>query len=147
VQLQDQVRAEELPFADGSYDHAACMGALLYFSDPRKAFTEIHRVMKPGGRLVIRNVNRDNLYTAVTGKKLDPASNNPYTEEELRALVQDTGFTVTNSFTYGFWPPFCIDYWWYLVNGPLPAWFQSFLARCTPRKRGVTVTVFAKRAP
>ena len=77
--LRGGVRAESLPFEErNTFDHAACMGALLYFDDPVGALNELHRVVKPGGRLVLRTVNRENLFTALTGRRLDPASKNLY---------------------------------------------------------------------
>ena len=39
VELRDGVAAEALPFEDASFDHVACLGALLYFEDPATAST------------------------------------------------------------------------------------------------------------
>ncbi len=147
VQVKGGVRAEALPFQDKYFDHIACMGALLYFSDVTKALSEMWRVMKPGGRLVIRTVNRDNFYTKSTGKKLDPSSNNLYTEGELAKILDEAGFDVQESFTYGFWPPVFTQYWWYLVNGILPVELQDALSLATPRKNRVNITIFSTRRP
>jgi SAM-dependent methyltransferase len=143
VELRGGIRAEALPFSDGTFNHVCCLGALLYFDDPGKALSEIWRVMKPGGRLVVRTVNRDNLYTAATGRKLDPASKNLYTRDELVALVQEHGFRVAESFSYGFWPPAFTQYWWYLVNTIVTPPIQRLLSKITPARRRVNVTVFA----
>src|SRR5262245_45164771 len=77
------VHAERLPFDDGSFDAVACLGALLYFNDPDAAFREIHRVLRPRGDLVVRTVNRGNLYTRVHRRPTDPASKQLYTMKEL----------------------------------------------------------------
>jgi ubiquinone/menaquinone biosynthesis C-methylase UbiE len=50
----EQARAEELPFADGSFDRAI-MVSVVHHLDALKAFAEVHRVLAPGGRLVISN--------------------------------------------------------------------------------------------
>jgi len=45
--------AEQLPF-EASYFHSVFTVNTIYFwEDPNKVLTEIHRVLKPGGRLVI----------------------------------------------------------------------------------------------
>ncbi|MEC4614947.1 MULTISPECIES: class I SAM-dependent methyltransferase [Tsukamurella] len=45
--------AEALPFDDGVADAVSCLAALYLFNDPRRALSEMLRVLKPGGRLVI----------------------------------------------------------------------------------------------
>ena len=42
--------AEDLDFADGSFDAAMCVLGLMYPADPQKAIEEMHRVLRPGGR-------------------------------------------------------------------------------------------------
>lgn len=46
-----QGSAEELPFADGSFDVVMCDHGALSFADPRGAIPEVARVLMPGGRL------------------------------------------------------------------------------------------------
>jgi SAM-dependent methyltransferase len=46
----ERADAEELPFADGSFDAAACALGLMYVPDPIKALAEMRRTLKPGGR-------------------------------------------------------------------------------------------------
>lgn len=43
--------AERLPFPDGSFDTVVSSGVFCSVDDPRKALTEVHRVLRPGGRL------------------------------------------------------------------------------------------------
>jgi SAM-dependent methyltransferase len=145
VALRGEIRAERLPFDDASFDHVACMGALLYFEDPDKAISEIHRVTKPHGKLIVRTVNRENLYTSATGKKLDPASHNLYSQQELSAFLERSGFRVEESFTYGFWPPFLTQYWWYLVNTSVSDTAQRALSSILPARRRINITAFAQR--
>ena len=44
---------ENLPFADEEFDVVTSNGALNLVPDKAKAFAEIHRVLKPGGRLMV----------------------------------------------------------------------------------------------
>lgn len=43
----------ELNFADNSFDAASCTQTLLYVDDIETALSELHRVLKPGGRVAI----------------------------------------------------------------------------------------------
>lgn len=144
VTLQDGVWAETLPFADHTFDHVVCLGALLYFTDAKKALGEIHRVTRPGGRLLLRTVNRNNLYTLRTGRKLDPASKSLFTMPELVSLVEGAGFTVRETFAYGFWPPMCTNFWWYLANVWVTARMHDVLSGWLSPERRVNNIVVAE---
>src|SRR5919199_963911 len=43
--------ADDLPLPDASVDVATTRSVLIYLMDKRPAFVELHRVLKPGGRL------------------------------------------------------------------------------------------------
>ena len=116
VKLRTGVRAEHLPFEDGSFDYVCCLGALLYFDDPEKALSEMHRVLKPGGRAVLRSVNRTNLYTRRTGRSLDPVAKNLYSLDEMLALTVAAGFEPVEAFQFGYYPSRFKDLYWYLAN-------------------------------
>jgi ubiquinone/menaquinone biosynthesis C-methylase UbiE len=44
-----QVDAQELPFADASFDMLVCQFGVMFFPDKAKAYSEARRVLKPGG--------------------------------------------------------------------------------------------------
>lgn len=48
-----QGNAAELPFADGSFDIAFSRLAFHHFPEPETPFSEMTRVLKPGGKLVM----------------------------------------------------------------------------------------------
>lgn len=48
-----QADATALPFADGEFDAVTISFGLRNVVEPKKALAEFHRVLKPGGRLVI----------------------------------------------------------------------------------------------
>ena len=45
--------AERLPFPDGAFDLSLCQFALMFFADRRAALQEMHRVVRPGGRIAL----------------------------------------------------------------------------------------------
>lgn len=50
--------AEALPFPDRSFDFVSMGYALRHVADLKRAFTEYHRVLRPGGRLLILEISR-----------------------------------------------------------------------------------------
>jgi SAM-dependent methyltransferase len=46
-----QADAHALPFAGNSFDRVTCRFGVMYFADAPHAFSEIYRVLKPGGRV------------------------------------------------------------------------------------------------
>ncbi len=48
-----EASACELPFADGQFDAVSANGVLFILPEPMKAFAEISRVLKKGGKLVL----------------------------------------------------------------------------------------------
>lgn len=143
VDLRDGIAAEGLPFPDASFGAVACLGALLYFREPELGLREMRRVLPDGGRLVLRTVNRENAYTRRTGRRLDPASRNLYTSAELCELVSAAGFRVERSFSWGFWPPFAPQLWWWLATAWVPLWLNTLLSRATPEQRRINHVVMA----
>jgi SAM-dependent methyltransferase len=44
--------AGALPFADASFDAVVCQFGVMFFPDKAKSYSEVHRVLAPGGRYV-----------------------------------------------------------------------------------------------
>lgn len=59
--------AESLPFPDASVDHVVCLGVFEYLSTYERSLDEIHRVLRPGGLVII---------SVPTSISLDRISNN-----------------------------------------------------------------------
>lgn len=57
VKPSDQV--ERLPFADACLDRIACSLVLSYLNNPVETLREFHRVLRPGGRIVVSTMQPD----------------------------------------------------------------------------------------
>jgi len=53
-------RAEDMPFADDAFDLVVSAWTFEHLEDPPKALQEVHRVLKPGGKLVFLTPNLRN---------------------------------------------------------------------------------------
>lgn len=81
---------ELMPFREGSFDSAMCLGVVGHVQDPSRLFAEVHRVLKPGGRAVVNIVKKG---TAL-GTMLGPEEYRHFTREEAEKMLKDSGFVV-----------------------------------------------------
>jgi ubiquinone/menaquinone biosynthesis C-methylase UbiE len=65
---------DDLPYLDNSFDGAVAIEIIEHVNDPHKFITELHRVVKKGGTVVITTPNVSNwymrIYYMLTGKLL-----------------------------------------------------------------------------
>lgn len=91
---------EEAGYPDAFFDAITMWDVLEHLHDPTGSLREIHRILKPGGLLVIRVPNLASWDAAVFGRYwagLDaPRHLYLFTPTTLRRMLQDAGFTVTD---------------------------------------------------
>jgi SAM-dependent methyltransferase len=94
-------RAEEIPFADRSFDVVACRIAPHHFDDVRAAMSEMARVSRD------RVVVEDNLFTSEAFEEAerlhDPTHVRCYSEQEWRAFFAESGLEVEATETFERW--------------------------------------------
>jgi SAM-dependent methyltransferase len=79
--------AEYLPFREFSFDGVVFQAVLEHVSDGRRALSEIHRVLRPGGTVLIE-------VPFIQGYHAAPRDYRRYTEEGLRNELEQHGFAV-----------------------------------------------------
>jgi SAM-dependent methyltransferase len=99
--LLQQGDAMALPFLDGSFDVVVCRSSLHHFPEPKAAVTEMARVCRPGGRVVISDMiaPRAEVRDAFDAlhRHIDPSHVRVLVESEIAELVRDT----VGPLTYG----------------------------------------------
>ena len=90
--------ATDLPFAGEAFDVAWTEHAAQSIPDKAKFFGELHRVLKPGGRLVIHDLCGAKIdevhFPAFWGR--DDSISFLVSDAEMRSLLEDAGFAVTD---------------------------------------------------
>jgi ubiquinone/menaquinone biosynthesis C-methylase UbiE len=98
---------DNLPFADNTFDAVFSNGSVHEWATPCRAFDEIGRVLKPGGRYFISDLRRD-MNLVIRGflwMSVQPASIRPwlltsidaaYTTQELTGLSEKTRLNHAN---------------------------------------------------
>ncbi|MEP7377396.1 MAG: class I SAM-dependent methyltransferase [Chitinophagaceae bacterium] len=100
------IDAQQLPFNDNSIDVVVCCFAYMFVPDQSKAFTEVWRVLRPGGHFLfttwdkLENNPASYISRCMAEEYLEeplPASYDIATsmsdEMVIRSLLQDTGFS------------------------------------------------------
>jgi len=95
--------ATDLPFADGEFDAVTSTQVYEYVADMPRALAEAHRVLRPGGRLLVLDTDWDSIVWASSDDDRmrrilsvwDEHLADPHLPRRLAGLMADAGFGVT----------------------------------------------------
>jgi ubiquinone/menaquinone biosynthesis C-methylase UbiE len=113
--------AEALPFADETFDVIVNRSALHHFPHPDAALSEMARVLRPSGRLVISDVvssevaEESTLHNALEVLR-DPSHVRMLPRGELLGILQGLGLHEVSSLTWTHHRGF--DEWLHITNAP-----------------------------
>jgi ubiquinone/menaquinone biosynthesis C-methylase UbiE len=145
---------EAIPFADAEFELVLCSQVIEHVLDADRAVAELHRVLRPGGTLVISTDNERNYVTrllnaprtgavrllrlrGVRGMVESPAT--PYTRASFRGLLKRGGFTVEHLETFRF------HLMWPLDVRPLTRALNALDAHLPPHALGDILAAVARR--
>jgi len=132
--------AERLGFPDNSFDAVTCAFSLFQFPDMGRALTEMHRVLKPGGRLGLSNWGPGYFSPVASLQRnlfrefgLRPLLANPivFKPARLEALLHTAGFTAVELIeeTDTVWFESADEVWAFdLDMGPFPVMLRRQLS-------------------
>lgn len=117
----------QIPFSEDSFNTLFCTEVIEHLHDDDKAIQELHRVLKPGGLLLISTPVLPNIF-------YDPAHiRQGYTEKEFSAKLANFGFDIVAV-------EYCIFKLsqialklYYLLKMPMPVLFLSHIERRFPK--------------
>jgi SAM-dependent methyltransferase len=96
-------------FPDNHFDVVFCDVVIQHVEHPELALREMHRVLKPGGTLIVSAMNVWNFHSLtklVLGRAYRYGYEKAYTRDSLARLAQQVGFSVQG--TDGFYPAYGI---------------------------------------
>ncbi len=105
---------EHLPFGDSEFDAVTCRFSFHHFPGPRISLSEMARVLRPGGRLVIEDMlsSEDAAKSEYQNKMenlRDPSHIKHYMASEIERMLQEAGLVVVDRvggssvFDFGHW--------------------------------------------
>ena len=93
--------AEALPFESRSFDAVLCSNSFHHYPHPERFFAEVARVLRPGGRLVLRDYTSNdvavwlmNNFELPLARLLGHGDVRILKLSELRALAEESGLTL-----------------------------------------------------
>ena len=87
--------ALRLPYDNASFDKAYSIHSIYFWRKPAGSLKEIHRVLKPGGFLVMTILPKEKWNAGDPEKPIGTPDCTPYSGEELKNMLLKAGFSST----------------------------------------------------
>lgn len=115
----DVMDAESLRFEDGSFDIVSCRFAFHHFTNPKKVISEMVRVCRNGGKIVlVDGLSSEDPVKSEYHNRIeqirDPSHVRLYSRSELIGMLQDAGLRVTHAREWD--ADFYFDEWIAIAN-------------------------------
>lgn len=92
-----EATAEALPFTDGEFDFALMVTVICFLDDVEQALREVHRILKPGGVLIIGFLDRESALGQQYIRKKDQSTFYRdavfYSVHDLETFLSRAGFS------------------------------------------------------
>jgi ubiquinone/menaquinone biosynthesis C-methylase UbiE len=117
IRTQRLTLADRLPYADASFDLVTMLAVLEHLEQPKAILREIHRVLRPGGELVLtvpskaaQPVLEFLAFRLGVVSRAEIADHKAYYDREaLTTLLEEAGLVVTTHCYFQFWMNnFCV---------------------------------------
>ncbi|WP_455208717.1 class I SAM-dependent methyltransferase [Kaarinaea lacus] len=96
----------DIPLEENSFDIVVIWHVLEHLTDPAATLKKVHRILKPGGNLVVAVPNFGSLQSNLFGKHwfhLDlPRHTYHFTRHSLQSMLKNTGLSTTKTATRSF---------------------------------------------
>ena len=130
--------SEDLPFKDEKFDMILHLSTLQHVDDQHKTLSEIKRVLKDNGLLVVSVPLSKNIFTLFRKIKKTEYVTKIFSLKELKKSMTENGFEIQRIRGCGFFPPF--------AHKTLFVCYRLFGYRIT-RKLIEMLDIFARRIP
>lgn len=135
--------AESLPYENGAFDHAVCIGTIFYLERPEKAISELTRVVKSSGKILISTINTESHHS-----NADKMSKTKTNANLLDSEIKKHNLAIKKKFFYGYEPSRFKKLFHLLYYSILPSSVYDWLSRHTAKeKRPVIVYHCIKKNP
>jgi ubiquinone/menaquinone biosynthesis C-methylase UbiE len=98
--------AADLPFESNFFDYVMCMNSLHHHADPNQSLTEMTRVLKPGGIMILMDGFVDSTVQKVLSRAANVLRNegkiHRFKREELQRIFRSLGFESITQQTFLF---------------------------------------------
>jgi len=108
------------------YDLALCIAVLQYIPDDVVALRNLHKALKPGGRLLIEVPKPSSMARRHFGSMTLPPGyiRDGYSESDIREKLHEVGFKIERvTYLFGFFGSLAGELYYPLVKVPVVKWF------------------------